>query len=76
MENAIFNWFLSMWNQNVPLSAAMIQEKALTFAKEFNVKSLQASECWLWRLKERNHITFKIVSSESIFGNPEMVDGC
>ena len=36
---AIFNWFLSMRSQNVPLSAAMIQEKALTFAKELNVEN-------------------------------------
>ena len=36
---AIFNWFLSMRSQNFLLSAAMIQEKALTFAKELNVEN-------------------------------------
>ena len=46
MDKAIFNWFLSMLSQNVPLSGAMIQEKALTFAKELNVENFQASYGW------------------------------
>ena len=57
---AVFNWFLSVRNQNVPLSAAMIQEKALTFTKKLNVENFQTSDGWL-RWKERNHITFKAV---------------
>ena len=57
---AVFNWFLSVRNQNVPLSAAMIQEKALTFTKKLNVENFQTSDGWL-RWKERNHITFKTV---------------
>ena len=32
VDQDIFNWFLNMRNQNV-LSASMIQEKAVTFAK-------------------------------------------
>ena len=47
MDKAIFNWFLSMLSQNVPLSGAMIQEMALTFAKELNVENFQASYGWL-----------------------------
>ena len=47
MEKAIFNWFQSMRSQNVPLSAAMIQEKALTFAKELNAENLRTSDDWL-----------------------------
>ena len=34
VDKAIFNWFLNMRSQYVPLSAAMIQEKTLTLAKE------------------------------------------
>ena len=71
---AIFNWFLSTRSQNVSLSAAMIQEKALTFAKELNVENFQASDGWLRLWKERNHITFKTVSGESKSVTPEMVD--
>ena len=41
MDKAIFSWLLSMQSQNVPISAAMIQEKALTFSKELNVENFQ-----------------------------------
>ena len=34
VDQAIFNWFLNMRSQNVPLSASVIQEKAVIFAKE------------------------------------------
>ena len=40
-----------MWSQNVPSSTAMIQEKALTTAKELHVKKFQASNGWLQRWK-------------------------
>ena len=33
MEQAIFNWFLNMRSQNVPLSAYMIQQKLVIFAQ-------------------------------------------
>ena len=47
VEKAIFSCFLTMQFQNVSLSAATIQEKALTFAKELNVENFQASDGWL-----------------------------
>ena len=33
VDQTIFNWFLNMQSQNVPLSASVIQEKAVIFAK-------------------------------------------
>ena len=74
VDKAIFNWFLSMRGQNVPFTTAMIQEKALTFAKELNVGNFQASVVWVRRWKERNHITFKTVSWETKSVTSEMVD--
>ena len=47
VEKAIFSCSLTMQFQNVSLSAAIIQEKALTFAKELNVENFQASDGWL-----------------------------
>ena len=49
VDQAIFNWFLNMQNQKVPLSASMIQEKAVIFAKELNTENFQASDGWLQR---------------------------
>ena len=74
VDKAIINWFLSTRNQDVPLSAAMTQEKALIFAKELIVGNFQASDGWLQRLKERNHTTFKTVSEELKLATPEIVD--
>ena len=47
VDQAIFNWFLNMQSQNVPLSASMIQEKVVIFAKELNTDNFQASNSWL-----------------------------
>ena len=47
MGKAIFNWFLSMRSQIVLLLAAMIQDRALTFAKELNVDDFNPVDGWL-----------------------------
>ena len=74
VDQAIFNWFLNMRSQNVPLSASMIQEKAVIFAKELNTENFQVSDGWLRRWKERNNIPFKTVSGKSKSITPEMVN--
>ena len=74
VDQAIFNWFLSMQSHNIPLSASMIQEKAVIFAKGLNTENFQASDGWLRRWKERNDISFKTVSGESKSVTPEMVN--
>ena len=43
VDQAIFSLFLNMRSQNVPLSAFMIQEKAVIFEKELNTENFQAS---------------------------------
>ena len=63
-----------MRGQNVPLSASMIQEKAVIFAKQVNTKNFQASDGWLRRWKEWNNISFKTVWGKSKSVTPEMVN--
>ena len=65
-----------MRSQNAPLSASMIQEKAVIFTKELNIQNFQASDGWLRRWKERNNISLKTVSGESKSATPEMVNAC
>ena len=48
-----------MRSQNAPLSAAMIQEKTHTFAKELNIEHFQASDGWLRRLKVKKTHNFQ-----------------
>ena len=74
VDQAIFNWFLNMQSQNVPLSASMIQEKAVIFSKELNTENFQASDGWLRNWKERNNISFKTVPGESKSVTIEMVN--
>ena len=74
VDQAIFNWFLNMRSQNVPLLASMIQEEAVIYAKELNTENFQASDGWLQRWKERKNISFKTVSGESKSVTPEMVN--
>ena len=73
VDQVIFNWFLNMRSQNVPLSTSMIQEKAVIFAEELNTDNSQALDGWLRHWKERNNISFKTVSGESKSVTPEMV---
>ena len=63
-----------MRNQNVPLSGAIIQEKASQHAKELSIENFKASDGWLRRWKERNNVTFKTISGESNSVTPEMVN--
>ena len=47
VDQTIFNWFLNIRSQNVPLSSSRIQEKAVIFVKELNAENIQASDEWL-----------------------------
>ena len=59
--------------QNVPLSGAIIQEKASQYAKELSIENFKASDGYLRRWKERNYATFKTTSGESNSVTPGMV---
>ena len=74
LDTAVFKWFLSLRSQNVPLSGAIIQEKASQYAKELSVDNVKASDGWLRRWKERNNVTFKTICGESNSVTPEMVN--
>ena len=58
----------------VPLSGAIIQEKASQYAKEFSIEHFKASDGWLRRWKERNNVIFKTISGESNSVTSEMVN--
>ena len=60
-DAAVFEQFLNMRSQNVPLSGPIIQEKASIYVKEFNIET---SDGWLHSWKERRNIKFKTISGE------------
>ena len=65
VDHAIFNWFLDMRSQSVPLSASTIQENTIIFAKELSTENFQGSDGWLQRWKQRNNISIKTVFGEA-----------
>ena len=74
LDTDVFKWFLSLQSQNVPLSGAIIQEKASQYAKELSVDNVKASDGWFCQWKERNNVTFKTICGESNSVTPEMVN--
>ena len=53
IDKAVYKWFINARERNVPISGLIIREKALDFAKQFNVPDFKASEGWLDRWKTR-----------------------
>ena len=49
LDTTVLKWFLSLRSQNVPLSGAIIQEKASQYAKELGIENVKASDGWLRR---------------------------
>ena len=70
----VFKFKFKFLSQNVPLSGAIIQEKASQYAKELSIENVKASDGWLHRWKERNNVTFKTISGESNSVTPKMVN--
>ena len=52
LDQAFLKWFLNSRSQNVPLSGAIIQEKASSYAEELNIENFKACSGCLRRWKE------------------------
>ena len=55
VDKAVFKWFSLQTSQNVPIDGPILKEKALQFAKKFNIPTFEASDGWLdkWKKKVR-----------------------
>ena len=53
IDKAVCKWFMNARERNVPIGGYIIREKALDFAKEFNITDFKASDGWLdwWKNK-------------------------
>lgn len=69
VEKAVFTWFMEMRAKNIPMSGAVLQQKALAFACMLGCHDFKASSGWLQRFKERHNIVGKVVSGESAEAN-------
>ncbi|XP_065647138.1 tigger transposable element-derived protein 4-like [Hydra vulgaris] len=65
VDKAIYMWFVAKRSQQVPIDGTILKEKALKFAEALGELDFKASDCWFHNWKERNGISFKIISGES-----------
>ena len=72
LDKAIYKWFLSARNSNIPISGQILKEKATQYARELEIENFQASNGWIERWKARYGISFKTVSGEMASCTPEM----
>ena len=63
-------------SQDVPLSGAIIQEKASSYTKKVITENFKASDGCLRSWKGRRNISFKKTSGESNSVTPEMANAC
>ena len=56
---ACYKWLLIQRSENIPINGTILQEKALGFAKQLNIETFQASDCWFHSWKTRCIISFK-----------------
>lgn len=69
VEKAVFTWFMEMRAKNMPLSGAILQQKALDFSCMLGCHDFKASSGWLQRFKERHNIVGKVISGECAEAN-------
>ena len=65
LERALYTWFVQMRRQGVPVSGPVLREKALSYAKEMDVKDFIASNSWFDRWKSRHGVAFKAIAGEA-----------
>lgn len=74
VDQAVLTWFKDARLQNVPVSGPMLQAKAREFADALEVTGFDASSGWLFRFRQRNGITWQVVSGEEKAADKEGAD--
>ena len=65
LNELMWQWFTKMKFQFIPVSGPMIQEKALSMAKDLGLTDFKASTGWLGSFKQRHNISGARVCGES-----------
>lgn len=65
LEECLVKWFAQCREKNIPMSGAMLKEKALSFALSLGIVGFSASEGWLANFKKRHDIVYKKLCGES-----------
>ncbi|KAH6921566.1 hypothetical protein HPB50_002231 [Hyalomma asiaticum] len=65
VDKAVFTWFLDTRARNVPISGAILQQKAKDFASILGHDDFKASNGWLQGFKSRHGVVGRVISGES-----------
>ncbi len=65
LNDAIFQWFCAARAKNIPVTGALIQEKALMLALEMGHDEFTASNGWLYSFQKRHNIKQSVLSGEA-----------
>lgn len=75
METALYRWFLRQRSKNLPISGAMLKEKAKQLHETFEENTTFAgSQGWLQNFKKRYGIRHLKISGEKLSSNAVAVD--
>lgn len=53
VNSAVFKWFVSTREKNIPVSGPLLQEKALEYSQHLGTTNFKASTGWLHKFKKR-----------------------
>lgn len=71
VDKAVYTWFMDMRARNVPISGAVLQQKAKDYACILGCDDLKASNGWLQGFKNRYGIVGRMISGESSSADSE-----
>ncbi|GBN52467.1 Tigger transposable element-derived protein 4, partial [Araneus ventricosus] len=64
IETALLEWFKNARERKIPISRAILFQKAQDFANLFGDSDFKATEGWLTRWKDRNNIVYRKLHGE------------
>lgn len=65
VEKELLKWFKKARDSNIPLSGALVREKAREICISNGVEHMACSDGWLWRFQKRFNISCHVLSGEA-----------
>ncbi|GBM66459.1 hypothetical protein AVEN_146288-1 [Araneus ventricosus] len=76
INEAVLEWFKTVWAKKIPACGPMIQHKAKEFADPLGIENFSVSNLWLDRFRIRNNITCRSLCGEAADVDPSSCEGC
>ncbi|GBL80124.1 Tigger transposable element-derived protein 6 [Araneus ventricosus] len=65
INEALIEWFKSARAKNIPISGALMKQKAMEIADALGTKDFCASNGWLHKFRVRNNVVFRALCEEA-----------